>query len=85
MEEGEEAVQISGRAPFFLGGLGHIYGAAGREEDALQVICELGHLSKQRHVSPFWTGRFMRQLPETTRPFSGWNGPARNARRGWCT
>src|SRR4029077_2737740 len=41
VDEMEEAVQTSRRAPFYLGFLGHIYGATGRREDALNVISEL--------------------------------------------
>jgi TolB-like protein/Flp pilus assembly protein TadD len=82
VEEGEEAVQISGRAPFFLGGLGHTYGAAGREEDALQVIRELEQLSRQRHVSPFWTGVIYAALPRKDEAFR-WLERAREERAPW--
>ena len=82
VEEGEEAVQISGRAPFFLGGLGYIYGAAGREEDALQVIRELGHLSQQRHISPFWTGTIYAVIPRNDEAFL-WLERAREERAPW--
>jgi len=82
VEEGEEAVQISGRAPFFLGGLGHTYAAAGREEDALQVICELGRLSKQRHVSPFWTAAIFAALPRKDEAFL-WLERAREEHAPW--
>jgi len=81
-EEVEEAVQISGRAPFFLGGLGHTYGAAGREDDALQVIRELGQLSKQRHVSPFWAGVIYAALPRKDEAFL-WLERAREERAPW--
>lgn len=69
VEEVEEAIQISGRAPFFLGALGHTYAATGREQDAQQVICELGQLSKQRHVSPFWTGAIYATFPRRDEAF----------------
>jgi TolB-like protein/Flp pilus assembly protein TadD len=82
MEEGEEAVQISARAPFFLGGLGYIYGAAGRDEDALQVIRDLGHLSQQRHVSPFWTGTIYAAIPRIDEAFL-WLERAREERAPW--
>lgn len=82
VEEGEEAAQISGRAPFFLGGLGHIYAAAVREEDALQVIFELGQLSKQRHVSPFWTAAIYATLSRKDEAFL-WLEPAREERAPW--
>jgi TolB-like protein/Tfp pilus assembly protein PilF len=69
VDESEEAVQISRRAPFFLGALGHIYGAVGRREDALKVISELVALSKQRHVSPYWTGMIYATLGENDEAF----------------
>jgi len=69
VDESEEAVQISRRAPFFLGTLGHIYGAVGRREDALKVISELVDLSKQRHVSPYWTGMIYATLGENDEAF----------------
>jgi tetratricopeptide (TPR) repeat protein len=82
VKEEEEAVQISGRAPFFLGGLGHTYGAAGREEDALQVIRDLAELAKQRHVSPFWTGAIYAALPRRDDAFL-WLERAREERAPW--
>jgi hypothetical protein len=62
--------------------LGYSYGAAGREEDALKGIRKLEQLSQPRHVSPFWTGVIDVALPRKDTPFSGWNEPASNARRG---
>jgi tetratricopeptide (TPR) repeat protein len=62
--EAEEAVQISHRAPFFLGALGHVYSAVGRTEDALKVISELANLSYRRHVSPYWRGMTYAIFPE---------------------
>jgi tetratricopeptide (TPR) repeat protein len=69
VEELEEAVQISGRAPFFLGGLGYAYSAAGIDEDGLQLIRELEQLSQRRHVSPFWTGAIYAALPRKDEAF----------------
>ena len=65
----EEAVQISRRAPFFLGQLGYVYGAVGRKADALKVISELKELSKQRHVSPFWISMIYAALGEKDEAF----------------
>ena len=50
----EEAVRLSHRLAYFLGGLGHVYGAVGRREDALQIVGELEERCRQRHVSPYW-------------------------------
>lgn len=65
----EEAVQISHRTPFFLGQLGYVYGAAGREAEALKVICELKELSKHRHVSPYWAGMIYAALAKKDEAF----------------
>ena len=69
VDEMEEAVQTSRRAPFYLGFLGHIYGATGRREDALNVISELEELSKQRHVSPYWAALIYTALCEKDSAF----------------
>jgi tetratricopeptide (TPR) repeat protein len=69
VNELEEAVRISHRGPFFLGQLGHIYGAVGRKADALKVICELKELSKQRHVSPYWAAMIYAGLGEKDEAF----------------
>ena len=56
VHELEQAVEVTGRAPYFLGTLGHIYGAVGRSDDAVKIVRELEEVSKQRHVSPYWNG-----------------------------
>jgi tetratricopeptide (TPR) repeat protein len=53
VEAMQQAVQISGPAPFYLGALGYVYGATGRRDDALKIMNELDELSQRRHVSPF--------------------------------
>jgi eukaryotic-like serine/threonine-protein kinase len=45
--------EISGRAPIFLGALGHCFGRAGRTADAQGILKELEERSKERYVSPF--------------------------------
>ena len=67
--EMEEAVRLSGSAPFYLGALGHVYSSAGRREDARRVIRELGEVSKQRHVSPYWPGMIYAALGEKDEAF----------------
>lgn len=64
VSEAEEAVKISHRAPFFLGALGHVYGAVGRTEDAFNVITELANLAEKRHVSAYWHGMTYAAFPE---------------------
>jgi TolB-like protein/Flp pilus assembly protein TadD len=83
VEEAEEAVEISCRAPFFLGNLGHIYGAVGREEDALKTIRELEELSKQRHVSPYWHGMTYAAFPNKKDEALLWLERARQDRAPW--
>jgi tetratricopeptide (TPR) repeat protein len=83
VEEGEGAVQISGRAPFFLGNLGYIYGAVGRKEDALKIIRELEELSKQRHVSPYWHGMTYAAFPDKKDEASLWLERARQDHSPW--
>ena len=55
VEHMEESVRLSHRLSYFLGGLGHVYGAVGRREDALQIVGELEERCRQKHVSPYWT------------------------------
>lgn len=69
VDEMEESVRISRRSPFYLGALGHVYGASGRRDDALKVILEMQELSKQRHVSPYWPGMIYAALGEKDEAF----------------
>jgi TolB-like protein/Flp pilus assembly protein TadD len=61
----EEAVRLSDRLAYFLGGLGYVYGAVGKREGALRIVAELEDLSRQRHVSPFWRGMIYSALAES--------------------
>ncbi len=49
---GERAVDMSARAPFYLGMLGHHYARAGALERVDQVLDELATMSNQRYVPP---------------------------------
>ncbi len=50
--EAEASVRLSGNSVFPKGALGHVYGAAGRRTEALQILNELRALSAHRYVSP---------------------------------
>jgi TolB-like protein/Flp pilus assembly protein TadD len=52
--EAEKAVRVTGEAPFFLGGLGHCYAAAGRRDDMRTILMQLEAIEKRRYVSPYW-------------------------------
>ena len=64
VEHMEEAVRLSHRLSYFLGGLGHVYGAMGRREDALQIVGELEERCRQKHVSPYWTAMIYAALDD---------------------
>jgi TolB-like protein len=52
--EMENAVRLSGRGMFYLGGLGHCYALIGRHEDARAIVGELKGQSKKSLPSAFW-------------------------------
>jgi len=52
VEIGERAVAMSGRAPFYLGMLGHYYARSGATGKVHEVIAELESLADQRYVPP---------------------------------
>jgi TolB-like protein/Flp pilus assembly protein TadD len=80
--EMEAAVRISQRQPFYLGFLGCVYGAVGRKEAAFKIIEELKETSKQRHVSPFWSGLIYSSLCENDEAFF-WLERALEERAPW--
>ena len=49
---GERAVSMSGRAPFYLGVLGHYYARTGAADKVREVLDELDGLAGQRYVPP---------------------------------
>jgi Flp pilus assembly protein TadD len=51
--ESRKAVELSGHGPGAVGGLGYVYAASGRRDEAQQVLDELKELAKRRYVSPF--------------------------------
>ena len=48
----EEAVRLAGRAPFFVGFLGHAYAHAGRRTDAETILEELRTRCAREYVPP---------------------------------
>ncbi|HKU26618.1 MAG TPA: winged helix-turn-helix domain-containing protein, partial [Candidatus Sulfotelmatobacter sp.] len=79
----EQAVEISRKGPYFLGSLGHVYAAAGRNQDALRVVDELEEMSKKRHISPYWNGMIYAALPEKKDEAFIWLERAREEHAPW--
>jgi len=52
IEIGERTVSMSGRAPFYLGVLGHYYARSGATEKVREIVEELHQLSSTRYVPP---------------------------------
>jgi tetratricopeptide (TPR) repeat protein len=53
--EGEKGVKLSGGSPLMRAALAHTLGAAGRAEEALQVLADLTELAKKKYVAPYFT------------------------------
>ena len=52
--EGEKGVRLSGGSPLMRAALAHTLGAAGRTEQARQILDELTKLAKQKYVAPYF-------------------------------
>lgn len=52
VEIGERGVAMSGRAPFYLGVLGHYYARSGALDRVREIVAELDGLADQRYVPP---------------------------------
>jgi len=52
--EGEKGVKLSGGSPLMRAALAHTLGAAGRSQEARQILDELTTLAKQKYVSPYF-------------------------------
>ena len=52
--EGEKVLQLGMRAEAAVGGLGCLYGFAGKKDKALELLSELEARSRQGYVSSFW-------------------------------
>src|SRR5437660_1753174 len=58
------AIELSQRAPLFLGFLGEAYGAARLRDKARDILGQLQDISKQRYVTPYMVGRVYTALEE---------------------
>ncbi len=52
--EGEKGVKLSGGSPLMRAALAHTFGAAGRTNEAFQILDDLTKLAKQRYVAPYF-------------------------------
>jgi eukaryotic-like serine/threonine-protein kinase len=52
--EGEKGVNLSGGSPLMRAALAHTLGAAGRKQEALQILDDLTELAKQKYVAPYF-------------------------------
>ena len=52
--EGENAVKLSGGSPLMLAALAHTLGAAGRTNEAIQILNDLTTLAQQKYVAPYF-------------------------------
>jgi serine/threonine protein kinase/tetratricopeptide (TPR) repeat protein len=58
--EGEKAVKLSSGSPLMRAALAHTFGAAGRREEAFQMLDDLTKLAKQKYVAPhFFAGIYI--------------------------
>ncbi|HEX5708313.1 MAG TPA: protein kinase, partial [Pyrinomonadaceae bacterium] len=64
-----KGVELLGRGPYVLGGLGATYAAAGRTAEAREVLRELHEIAEQRHVSPYHLALLHRHLGEHEEAF----------------
>jgi serine/threonine protein kinase/tetratricopeptide (TPR) repeat protein len=60
VSEGEKGVKLSGGSPMMRAALAHTFGAAGRTNEAVQMLDELKELAKHRYVAPhFFAGIYI--------------------------
>jgi len=59
------AVELSSSAPTFIGFLGAAYAAAGRRDEAQNILQQLRELSKRQYVAPYVVARIHACLGET--------------------
>ncbi len=52
--EGEKGVKLSSGSPLMRAALAHTLGAAGKTEEALQILDDLTKLAKERYVAPYF-------------------------------
>ncbi|HET6178660.1 MAG TPA: winged helix-turn-helix domain-containing protein [Candidatus Sulfotelmatobacter sp.] len=75
------AVQLS-RGSQWLGSLGRVYAAAGRREDALEILQQLNELSKQCYVTPYVLGQTYAALGDIDEAFR-WLETGYQERAAW--
>ena len=75
------AVQLS-QGSQWLGSLGRVYAAAGRREDAREILQQLNELSKQRYVTPYVLGQTYAALGEIDEAFR-WLETGYQERAAW--
>ena len=52
--EGEKGVKLSGDSPLMRAALAHTLGAAGKRQEALQILDDLTKLAQQKYVAPYF-------------------------------
>jgi tetratricopeptide (TPR) repeat protein len=52
--EGEKSVNLSGGSPMMRAALAQTFGAAGRKEEAIEILDDLAKLAKQKYVAPYF-------------------------------
>jgi TolB-like protein/Tfp pilus assembly protein PilF len=52
--EGEKAVELSGGSPLIRAALAYTLGAAGRKEEAVEILDELTRITQQKYVAPYF-------------------------------
>jgi serine/threonine-protein kinase len=60
----DKVITITGRAPIYLATLGWAYGAAGKQDQAREILRELMERSQNEYVSPFHISWILRELNE---------------------
>jgi serine/threonine-protein kinase len=68
--EGEKVLQLGMRAEAAIGGLGCLYGFAGKKDKALELLSELQTRSKKGTVSSFWIAAVHMGLGEMDEAFA---------------
>ena len=65
--EGEKGVTLSGGSPVMRAALAHSLGAAGKKQEALEILDDLKQLATQKYVSPYFLAGIHLGLGESDR------------------
>jgi len=65
----QEWAKIFHDDPIALASLGHVYASTGNRREAEKTVEKLQEISKQRYVSPYWTGVVYAGLGDNDRAF----------------